>query len=502
MKKSGFLSNAIILTIGGILAKVFSAVYRILLTRILGGEGIGIYQLVFPLYSLFVVLATSGLPMAISKIIAKNIGNEKAVIKKCLLLTMVFSLCLTLILLFLGNIFSKIQQKSSLTICYAILAPTIIILSAGSVLRGYFQGVGNFNPSAISSIFEQFVKMITGLILSISLISLGLIYAIIGAVVGIAISETVSLLILIVYYKKHRKNLKNTHIKIKTKDILIDVLPITITSIIMPISSFVDSLIVVNLLCRNFSQTCSIFLYGLESGAVSSLISLPTIFSFAIASVVLPNLSIDIKKFNKNNSFNFALKIVLIITIPFVLYFLLVPNRIITFLYSNKLNDLGLNGTNISSRLLAISSLGIVFVGVNQIFSSSLQAENRRIATIKNMIFAVAVKLILELIFIPTKALNIYSLSIANVVCYMIVAVLNGIEIKRVFAVDIEYNFYKTIIFASICLLLTMVAIMSINTNLMTTIIAGLMSISVYVFVLFKGKVFSKKDIAKIKYKI
>ena len=74
MKTNNLMSGAIILTVGGVLAKGFSAVYRIVLTRILGGVGIGIYQLIFPIYSLFVVLASAGLPMAISKVIAKHKG--------------------------------------------------------------------------------------------------------------------------------------------------------------------------------------------------------------------------------------------------------------------------------------------------------------------------------------------------------------------------------------------------------------------------------------------
>ena len=75
MKKDNLMKGALVLSVGAILAKIFSAIYRIGLTRILGGEGIGLYQLVFPLYSLCVVLATAGLPMAISKVIAKSKTN-------------------------------------------------------------------------------------------------------------------------------------------------------------------------------------------------------------------------------------------------------------------------------------------------------------------------------------------------------------------------------------------------------------------------------------------
>ena len=123
------MSGALVLSIGGVLAKVFSAIYRIILTRILGGVGIGLYQLIFPFYSLCVVLATAGLPMAISKVISKNRENECGVIKKCFIFTGVVSLILGVVLLISAKGLASLQGQRQLTICYLILAPTIILSS-------------------------------------------------------------------------------------------------------------------------------------------------------------------------------------------------------------------------------------------------------------------------------------------------------------------------------------------------------------------------------------
>ena len=165
MKKNGILSGALILSVGAVLAKVFSAVYRIFLTRILGGTGIGIYQLIFPLYSLFVVLASSGIPLAISKVIAKNLGNSQKILKKCIKFMFFLTVILSLTLLLVSKPLATLQGKNEIAICYIILAPTIILVGVSSVLKGYFQGVNNFTPSALSNICEQFIKMLCGLIL-------------------------------------------------------------------------------------------------------------------------------------------------------------------------------------------------------------------------------------------------------------------------------------------------------------------------------------------------
>ncbi|MBO5954708.1 MAG: oligosaccharide flippase family protein [Clostridia bacterium] len=501
MKKNNLMSGAFVLSVGAVLSKVFSAIYRIALTRILGGVGIGIYQLIFPFYSLCVVLATAGLPMAISKVISKHKGNEAGVIKKCFLFTSVVALTLSFILFISSKGLAKIQGQSEISLCYVILAPTIIIVSVMSVLRGYFQGKHNFVPSSISNIVEQFVKMCAGLILSLSLISISLFAAIVGAVVAIVISESLSFVILLLYIKKEKLKVDKKQ-NVTIKEIAKDVLPITLTNIVLPISSFVDSLIVVNLLSTNFSNKMSVFLYGLESGAVSSLVTIPTIFSFAIASVILPNLTSLKHSFSRNVKLSLAIKTVLIITIPCVVSFILVPNRLIEFLYGSKLNAYGIDGVKIASSVLSLSGFGIVFLSVNQIYSSCLQAVDERFVTIRNLTIAVVAKFVIELIFMPSKMLNIYALAIANSVCYVIVMVLNHLEIKQDFTLNIEYEFWAKLIFANCVMVLSLVAIMSIEKSVVNTLLAVLVSVVVYLLILIRTNILTKKDKAMFKYKV
>lgn len=499
--KNNFIKSTFVLTMGSVLAKVFSAVYRIALTRILGGVGIGIYQLIFPFYSLCVVLATAGLPMAISKVISKHKDNELEVLKKSLMFTSIVSLVLTFILVLSSYGLASLQGQKDITICYLILAPTIVVVGGISVLRGYFQGKHNFFPSAISNIVEQFVKLVAGLVLSLSLISLGLIPAIMGAIIGIVVSECVALLVLILYLKNQkitRINENNISIKLMLKDIL----PITLTNILLPISSFIDSILVVNILSLNFNNNTAVFMYGLESGAVSSLISLPSLFSFAIASVILPNITHEKSNFNNNNKLEFALKLVLIITIPCAVCFMLIPNRLIGLIYHNRLNAYGINGLNIASRLLAISSVGVVFLSISQIYSSSLQATDNRMATIRNLAIAIILKLVIEVVFMPSKIMNIYALAISNIACYIAVMVLNHLEIKQILNFKIPYAFWAKLIFSNTTMVFALVSILSIHLSAFNTIVGILFAIVVYFASLILTNIFSKKDKAILKYKV
>ncbi len=501
MKKNNLITSALILSIGSILAKVFSAIYRIGLTRILGGEGIGIYQLIFPFYSLCVVFATAGLPLAISKVILKNKRNEAGVLKKCLLFSTIVAFFLTLILALSSRGLATLQGKKEITVCYLILAPTIILVSVMSVLRGYFQGKHNFVPSAVSNIIEQFVKLVVGLVLSLSLVAVGLIPAIVGAMIGIVVSEILSLVVLVLSLKKFKIKTGNSK-EISIKELLKDVLPITLTNIVLPISTFIDSVLVVNLLSANFSNNVAVFLYGLESGAVSSLISLPTIFSFAIASVLLPNIAQQKHKFNQSNNLSLAIKIVFIITIPCVVCFMLVPDRLIDFLYHNKLNAYSMNGLMIASRLLAISGIGVLFWAISQIYSSSLQAVEERYVTIRNLTIAVVLKFVIEIIFMPSKALNIYALAIANTVCYVTVMVLNHMEIKQNFQLSISYQFWSKLIFSNCVMVFVLVCVLAFKFSVANTLLAVVVSLVVYLSCLAWTNIFSNKEKAMFKYKV
>ncbi len=501
MKEKSLLSGALILSVGAVLAKIFSAVYRIFLTRILGGEGIGLYQLIFPLYSLCVVLATAGLPMAISKVVARYKNNQKVIVKKCILFVSLVSLCLTILLIVFGKGLASLQGQIELTVCYIILAPSIVVISVSSVLRGYFQGVKNFVPSAVSNILEQFVKLCVGLILSLILIKLGLIYAIVGAVIGIVISEIVSCVVLIFSYIKVKKT-NETCCVVSYKSLFADILPITLTNIILPIASFVDSVIVVKLLGINFTGSVSVFLYGLESGAVSSLVSLPTIFSFAIASVMLPAVTSDNNLQNKKLLIELSSKIILIITIPCVLFFCFAPTHILNVLYGSRLNELNLNGVSIAGLLLVFSSIGIVPLALNQLFSCCLQAVNKRFVTIRNLGVAVLVKLVFETCFLPIKVINIYALAVANTLCYLIVFVLNNIEINQHFKTRLSLEFWCKIIICNILSVSVLVVMLNSTYSFVNTITAFILAFVVYVVSLFLFNLFSKKEKAICKYKM
>ena len=320
--------------------------------------------------------------------------------------------------------------------------------------------------------------------------------------VAIVLSEIISVVVLLCYVKSNPNSQKTSSSPANIKDILKDVLPITLTTAILPVSMFVDSILVVNLLSKNFSREVSIFLYGLESGAVATVVNLPTIFSFAIASAILPNITEKSHILNRNQGLSISIKIILVICLPFAICFVLLPERLLGILYGGKLVGLQINGTLLAGRLLAMSGIGVIFLALNQLYSTALQAVDQRFVTIRNLIIAVIIKFGLEVLFLPSKTLNIYVVAIANTVCYLVVMILNQLDVSALFKIKINYLFGAKLILSNLVMLVVILAVLSFSFSATNTIFALSLGGLVYLFMLYKTSIFTKKDKAMIKYKV
>ena len=215
MKKQTFLGGVAILFLAGILAKFIGAIYRVPLTWILGAEGLGIYQLVFPIFSLLMVISSAGMPTAISKMVANALSKNdfykaRKILKVSVIYLSIIGLLFSIILIGLAQALAGVQGHSESVICYYAIAPAIFFVSILSAFRGYFQGYSNMIPTALSQIIEQVVKLVLGLILSYALVRFGIEYGALGAILGVTISEVVAVLVLGGIYLKDRKQKANS----------------------------------------------------------------------------------------------------------------------------------------------------------------------------------------------------------------------------------------------------------------------------------------------------
>ena len=161
MKNNKFLTSTIVLIIGGALTKVLGMVIRIIMTRLVGVEGISLYMLVFPTFSLFMTISQLGFPIAISKLVSEEKHNNRNMVFSIIPFSLLFNLLLMLVIIILAPYISNYLLNDS-RCYYPILAIALVLPfdSLSSILRGYFFGKQRMIPHVISNIFEQIVRLI------------------------------------------------------------------------------------------------------------------------------------------------------------------------------------------------------------------------------------------------------------------------------------------------------------------------------------------------------
>ncbi len=203
--KLKFLGGAGVLTAAALAGKLIGALYRIPLTRIIGAQGMGMYQSVFPMYALLVTFTGGGLTAAVSKLVAENEGKEA-----CAFATL-FSLCVSVAAALVAAVFARNIANAAgapqAATALLLLLPGVPLSAVCAVFRGYFQGNGNMYPSAFGQLIEQIAKLAAGLSLALALSRVSLAAATAGCAAGVTVSEAVSVLYYFLRYKKReRKN--------------------------------------------------------------------------------------------------------------------------------------------------------------------------------------------------------------------------------------------------------------------------------------------------------
>lgn len=422
-----FVRGALTLTIGLFLAKIFGAIYRIPLTNMLGTYGIGVYQLIFPLYALFLTVATAGIPTAISKAIAEKLAvgtkQEAIGIFKASLLFLGGIGTISGILLFVcAEILGGIQRNADTVTAYRIISASIPLCAVSAGFRGFFNGTLNMKPSSISQIIEQTVKLTFGLI-GVALCLPDVVKAVYAATLAITISEAINLLIMAIWFRKSTGSLSNVSIK-GTKPYLKSLarvsVPITMTAIILPFLHFADSFLFQNLLkAQNATE-----LYGLWSGPVHSLISMPFVLTTGIASAILPVIAkaVTVKDYNRADSnLSTAMKMAFTITLPAAVGLMLLAKPIGALLYPS----LSVSELNTFSTLLQLAAPGVVAMTVLMITSSALQAYGSTYVPVFSLLCAVAVKLILGAITYSSAEIGIFGESISDSAAYTVACFVN-----------------------------------------------------------------------------
>ncbi len=432
--KNGIINGAVILGIGAFIAKFLGALYRIPLTNRLGGYGLGLYQMVFPVYTLLLDFSGAGVPNALSRLIAKEKDPlfSKRLLNSSIKLFAIFGLLATAFMAIFSYPLALFQGNDEAKTAYLFLSPAVFLVSLISCFRGYFQGNMNMRPTAVSQILEQVFKLLLG-VFFINLFYPNVPLCVAGATLAITLSELVALAYLFFCYKFYnRKNQiyisQNKNFIPDAKSIIKTAFPITLIGVLIPFSQVVDSFLTINILSKYLPNATVLF--GLLSGVVMTVINLPVSVCYGLSTVAVPTVSSceSVEDAYKNSK-----KIVwltLLITLPCTLFLLLFSPFTINFLFSG----LPIDQKQVAINLLRLCSPIVVLLSLVQVCNSVLIGKGKLYTPVLTLLVGVIIKIMLNILLLNTRELNIYGSAIAIIACYFSVCLINLILIfkKRV----------------------------------------------------------------------
>ncbi len=427
-KKRSFVGGAALLGVGAVLSKIIGAIYRVPLTNLLGLDGLGLYQMVFPLYTLLLDFSGAGVPSAISKIISSYPEYErKEKAKEYLLgsLRLLFFLGLiaSALMFFLSDKISLLQGDKRATLAYKSLAPALLLVAVISCFRGYYQGLMNMAPTAVSQVIEQVVKLVAGILLIKSLLP-SVVNAAAGATLAITLSELVATAYLALLYGKNERKLPKLNRAFPhAKNIIKTSIPITLTGILLPLSHVIDSFMIINILSTYRQDATALF--GVLSGAVATLINLPVSICYGIATAIIPAVSsADSENAIKTNQKK-AIFITLLISIPCAIFYIFFSDTAVNLLFGRMTTSQKL----LTINLLKVSAVQIVLLSLLQTFNGILIGRGRLYYPVISLGVGVAVKTVLNFILLKNEQLNIFASAIALIACYLVVCLVNLIMV-------------------------------------------------------------------------
>ncbi len=419
-KKQSFIQGALIISLGGFISKILGALYRIPLTNILGGEGMGIYQMVYPLYCILLTVSASGIPTGIARLISS--GNGTGAEKRAFMLYGLIGVAGTFLMYALAGPLASVQHESAIRLCCVMLCPSVFFVSMLSVVRGYFQGRGNMYPTAVTEVSEQLIKVALGCTLAY-IFRHDMNLAVASTLFAVTVSEAVSTLIAVYWYRRNRTVQPLFRVaSVSYGAILCYTVPLTFTAIAMPVSQLVESIVAVNLL-RNITDGAT-SLYGIFSGCAITIINLPVSVTYGLAAASVPQISPLAEKGDEEGAKNKAFKALLLT------FAISAPASVALYVFAplaSRLifSSLGEGEKELLVRLVRIMAVNAVSLSLVQTSSACLTSLGSPIKSTVTQWISAVLRVAVTAVLIAFTSLSISGAAISANCSYLVAGLIN-----------------------------------------------------------------------------
>lgn len=488
-----------ILALASIIVRLIGIVYRIPLTNIVGNEGMGYYGFAFEVYQILVILSTSAIPVAVSKLTAARVAkreykNAQRIFRCSIIFAAVLSGTLALITFVGARQISSFMFGGITEVAPAlrVLAPTVFVCAVMGVFRGYTQGLGNMAPTGLSQVVEQIFNAIVSVAAAAILISRGAAYGAAGGTMGTFMGAVSSLVFLYFVYSANRKGLNQRMKKDPTKKLMEDkeiyrligltVIPLILTSTIYQISSLLDSALFSNILKAIGYQSSFISsLYGIYSSKYQLLINLPLGITSALSVAMMPGIAGAIalnRKDQVREQMDMVIRMTMLIAIPCAVGVAVMGGPIMQMLFNDS--------TTLPGRMLIVGAVTIIFYALSTLTSTILQASNHMRVPVINAAISLGVHIVFTVVLLAFANLHIFALIYGNIVFSFCMCVLNLRSLAKLidYRLDIQKmcgaTFVASVIMGVVTFLVYKGCIYVIHSNILSTLIAIIIAVVVY----------------------
>ena len=441
-----------ILGLSSIIVRIIGVIYRIPLTNIIGDKGIGYYSVAFDIYQILLLLSSYSLPLAVSKMVSARVARgEYKRVRKIFINALIFAELVGFAAFLITFIFADFFAADVMKVpqsAYAlkVLAFALVILSVLGVLRGYFQGLGNMVPTAVSNIAEQILNAVVSVVAASALFrfasdaasgrydfsnapeALGAAGGTMGTVAGAFLAMIILTFWVSSYNRKHKYQLAmDTSPEERTgtiiKILVLTIVPVILNTAIYNLSSVVDKYIFSNMMVlRGADADIKDSLIGMYSGKYWLIVNIPIALSNALASSLIPSI-VASKARNENQEvikkINSAVKLTTIVSFPCAagIGFLGAPIIRLLFPSSENIETLGL--------MLALGSLTVIFYCLSTITNSILQGIDKMSVPVIHSAISLGINAAVLTALMYFLKMDIFAWVIADILFAIIMCVLN-----------------------------------------------------------------------------
>lgn len=438
-EKQSFLEGALILMVANLIIKFIGAIFKIPLKNLIGADGMGIYNTAYTPYAFLLTVATAGIPVAVSRMVAEaNARGETREIRRIFRVSMtvcwVVGALLTAVLFFLAKPFVESIPNTRALLAVQFFAPALFFCSVMSAYRGYYQGMSNMVPTAVSQMVEAVARLIFGYAFAWIAIRMGYPVEIAAAatILGVVLSTAAGMLYMLLR-EAGRKTLHHLPSGAKTPkkavagELLRIALPITIASGVVTMTNFIDMYVIQNRLqAIGYTEEGASTLYGIYETMCVAMMNLPQTLIASITVSLVPMIAAAVAQENRlraRHTVESSMRLVSLMAFPCTVGLLTLTEPILSLLFHEDVAT--------AVPLLKTLAVGTVFISFVSVTNAILQAMGRERISLYSMLIGSMVKLVVNYFLIGTPEIGVQGAPIGTVLCYLIIVLINLIVVIR-----------------------------------------------------------------------